>query len=618
MQPESSSAARGARVRRVLDAVTAQLAFDSRRSAVRGTAWILLGGALLALLLGQDANWDLRNYHLYNAYALLGDRMALDLAPAQMQSYFLPLLDVPYYLATQALPAPFAGVMLGMLHASVLLPLLLIARRVLGDGAQRGRLVPLLALAGLASPAFLSEFGTTMGDASSAPFVLGAFALVLPDAAGRWRWRSLVAAGALLGMAVAFKPTNAIYAVALGLSMLVAPLQWRWRLGAAAVVTVVALLVFATLAGPLLLRVYEVHGNPLFPQFNHWFGSPLAPPVAVADQRWLPQGWVEAALRPFLFTVNPYLISEIALPQLVWPALMLAAIAALGAGLVRRARSTSAAVTATRAGGSFRMLAVFFVVGYLLWLGMFSIHRYLVVLELLAPMLVWWLVHRTFTGRAAPRVATAVICACVGVALLGWNGWGHASWTRDAFRVQAPAIAAPASATVLVVGGEPQGWRVPFLPPAAAYVGVGTNFPESPAYAEEVLRRIQLRGSDAVYAMLPAAHDRKRDSIERRNRWAGTLGLDRGGCPVLRRLAENSSGLRLIEPDATPHGRCLLAGAAGRVLDEAAADAALREEGAGTLLRYGLVLDADSCSRLDSFIGADPHPYQWCRVRLAG
>jgi len=34
----------------------------------------------ISVELGQDANWDLRNYHLYNAYALLHHRLDLRIA----------------------------------------------------------------------------------------------------------------------------------------------------------------------------------------------------------------------------------------------------------------------------------------------------------------------------------------------------------------------------------------------------------------------------------------------------------------------------------------------------------------------------------------------------------
>ena len=55
-------------------------------------------GALLSIKLGQDAFWDTKNYHLYNAWAFLNHRYARDIAPASMQSYFNPLLDVAYFL----------------------------------------------------------------------------------------------------------------------------------------------------------------------------------------------------------------------------------------------------------------------------------------------------------------------------------------------------------------------------------------------------------------------------------------------------------------------------------------------------------------------------------------
>ena len=35
--------------------------------------------ALVSLLRGQDANWDLRNYHLHNAWSLLEGRLGVDL-----------------------------------------------------------------------------------------------------------------------------------------------------------------------------------------------------------------------------------------------------------------------------------------------------------------------------------------------------------------------------------------------------------------------------------------------------------------------------------------------------------------------------------------------------------
>ena len=172
--------------------------FGTRRGIANATVAVSLLCALVSLLRGQDANWDLRNYHVHNAWALLEGRLGIDLAPAQMQSYFVPLLDVPYFLLVQHAPAPLAGVLLGLLHGLAFLPVGWIAWRALATDPRRDWLAPLLALAGLASAAFLSELGNTMGDASTAALVLGALALAMPRADGRWRSGPVALAGVLL------------------------------------------------------------------------------------------------------------------------------------------------------------------------------------------------------------------------------------------------------------------------------------------------------------------------------------------------------------------------------------------------------------------------------------
>ena len=91
---------------------------------------------LLSIGLGQDDNWDLRNYHWYNAYALLNGRLDLDMAPGQWQSYFNPLIDVPYYLLSTTLPGPLVGFLMGFVHGLNFVLLLAIARQLLGTGSK--------------------------------------------------------------------------------------------------------------------------------------------------------------------------------------------------------------------------------------------------------------------------------------------------------------------------------------------------------------------------------------------------------------------------------------------------------------------------------------------------
>lgn len=600
--------------------------FDGRAGVARATVAVALLGALLSLLLGQDANWDLQNYHLHNAWSWLNGRLGTDLAPAQLQTWFVPLLDVPYYLLVMHAPAPVAGALLGLVHGLVFLPVAWIAWRALAGEPRRDWLAPLLGLAGLASAAFLSELGTTMGDNTTAPLVLGALALCLPVGSD-WRNLRTVVAGVLLGAAVALKLTNAIYAVALGLAVLAAPLPWRARLRTGLLLAGVALVVFALLAGPWLYAVWKAYGNPLFPQYNVLFKAPLASPEATSDVRWRPRGLGEALLRPLLFTLNPRLVSELSLLQAVWGVLYLAAPLAAVAWLVRRLRGNARATSGDTA--VLWMLGVFFLAGFVLWLWMFSIHRYLVVLELLAPLVLWLLLRSALPARAGRRVAGAAVLLCSLVALVGWNDWGHARWTFDAFRVEAPV--GPAPGVVLLYGDEPQSWRIPFLPAGPVYAGVATNFPESRAYARKVRTLVATRGPARV--MLPAEADpsgggkllEKLERTDRHNRWAARLGLDRGDCPAMRWIVSRSRSRALVEPVDSPSGRCRFALAERdgetpiETEDLQAARIAYDRErldiAAGLLARrYGLRVDLEACTVHHSWIGASAFPYRLCPV----
>lgn len=602
-------------LRRIAAVLERGFAFDTPGNVVRATAAIMLVGGIVSLLLGQDANWDLRNYHLYNGYALLHGRLLQDLAPAQMQSYFSPLLDVFHYLLMARLPAPLAGFVLGALHGLVFLPLAGIAWLALRGQPRRARLAPLLALAGLCTSAFLSEFGGSMADNTTALFVTGALYMVLlaqrrqAEGVRRAELLAWMVAGAVLGIAVALKLTNAIYAVALGVAAVCAGGPWWRRLAGVGVLTLAALVVAAALAGGWYLRVWQAFGNPLFPQFNALFQGPLAAPISVADVRWLPRDAWEHLTWPLQFAAAPRRVSEVRLVQLVWPLLYVAALALLLRQSVRRTVAVPAFAPA------MRVVLVFFGIGYVLWQGLFSIHRYLVVLELLAPLVLWFLCQRLLPGGRAAKVGGWVLGIVAVASLLGWNTWGHERWARQGFSVEAPPMPAPERSVVLLVGGDPQAWRLPWLPGQARYAGVATSFPESPGYRAYLAAIVEER--EQRFAMIPAAMGEDDARWARMNHWVRVLGLSRGrGCDRLHWLARRVRGLR-AEVEMVDAGQCRLGPRRGTAPEPAEASAQLRELARQQLAGYGLVLDEGSCVTLDSRIGQGRYPYQWCRVGLA-
>jgi hypothetical protein len=217
---------------------------------------LLLG---LQSLLGQDDGWDMRNYHLYNPYALLNGRLAIDFSPAGFQSFFNPLLDLPYYLLTRARRRwPVCLRLLAWLELY----------SALDDGAPvaagAAAVALLLALAGCLGAGFLSELGNSMGDNLTALPLLWALALLLRHGAAA-SVRILLLAGLLMGAAAGLKLTNINYAVALCLALLVWPQAWWRRIGQAWWFGVGVLAGLATTAGYWWATMWRLYGNPLFP-----------------------------------------------------------------------------------------------------------------------------------------------------------------------------------------------------------------------------------------------------------------------------------------------------------------------------------------------------------------
>jgi len=570
---------------------------------------LLLG--LLSLSSGQDDGWDMRNYHLYNVHALLNGRVGWDLAPAGFQSYFNPTLDLPYYVLNQWLPPRAVGFVMGVLQGLGFVLLCGIARQALGAAAPT-RLVLLLAGAGMFAPGFMSELGNSMGDNLSALPALASLYLVLRHwgALPHWGGRTALAvlgAGAAMGLSAGLKLTNGVYAIALCLALLSVPLAWWQRVRLAVVCGVGVLAGVAAAGGWWMLRMWHTFGNPLFPQFNNFFHSPLAPENGVIDVAFRPQGWLENLLWPFIFAFNTRRVSEIPLKLAIWPVLYVVLAVLLVVWLRKRSERKLAPRSA--------FLLLFVAAGYLVWMRMFSIYRYLVPLELLAPLAIWlaW----QYIAPQAQRVAGVVLGLLV-LASFPIANWGHAEWADRAFSAEVPAMANPADSIVFFAQPDPpSGWMATFMPPQTQVIALGTGMPESPAWRARQQAAIAARPGPH-YLLLSAARNDRDGSRLRKLAAAQWLGLtdDAAGCNKLERLMTK---VRLqVELRRLPAGGCTFDLLPQHRIDLAAQDRAAIAQAAQRLQGYGLELDTASCSTQRAAVGAEPRPFLWCRVQKHG
>jgi hypothetical protein len=532
--------------------------------ALMHACWIVpIIFGLYSLGQGADSNWDVRNYHLYNAFAFLNGKLSIDLAPAGMQSYFNPLLDVPFYLMAMHLPAMLVGFVMGVVHG-LNFPLLLgICCMTLSDlpEATRYQTPFWLALAGCVTANFLSAIGNTMGDDTTSLFSLGALLIVLYVWPRLAQFRipmiaTLFLAGVVSGAGAGLKLTTAVFSVALCAGLLFAPVSIPARLRAAFVFGVGVLMGLAMTGGFWFAELWHRYGNPLYPQFSSVFPSPLTSRVSVVDTGWLPKTFLEALAFPFVFSLNPYRVGQARLHQATWAVAYACFWCWVLAVAIRKAKGA----VAPQLSGRGRYVVAYVAIGYLVWMKLFSIQRYLVAIELCLPLVIYMLAGQMLTYRRALYFSGTVLVICSLIVLIGGaHSWGHDAWSKKTFSIDLPPLPAPEKTTALLTSGDPPlGWMVALFPKDVAFAAIVSAFPQSrPAFDEKVHAIARARGGP-LYALIPGY-------------WA--------------------------------HGEYDQARNSAQVADSQA-----------VLANYGFALDVGSCALYKAHIGGGTYPYHWCHV----
>ncbi len=438
-----------------------------------------------ALALGMDASWDLRNYHYYNGWRLLNGQIDRDVLMAQPPSFFNPLIDVPYAWAVERLPAKAIGFTLGALHGFNVALLFAIARRLLRPAKDWAAAA--LAMVGACGAGGLSELGTVFYDNLLSVGVLASVLLVVA------RWRDLAEAappravrialltGLPVGLAFGLKQPAVVFCAGLAAAFLLLPgrrwLAFAFGMGAAAG--------FMVTGGYWALHLWQTTGNPLFPYFNHIFASPWALAQSYRDPAYLPGSLWEAVTLGFRFPFTPRVAGE------AWNVdFRIFAVLALLPLALRRAREPLLEP------GPERWLLAASVITYALWVGLFSIYRYIIALEMVAPILVIGLLGRLRWGR--------VLAGAVAVALLATTQpgtWLRVEWRERAIEAEVPAIAP--NALVLVTGHEPLSFLVPLFPDNVRFVRVDSTFtlPSGPTPFRDLFRRAVKSAGGPIYAL---------------------------------------------------------------------------------------------------------------------
>jgi len=448
-----------------------------------GTRWgwpaVFLGCVLAAgarsIATGKDANWDLKNYHWYNAWALLNGRMGWDLAPAQIQTYYNPIGDLPFHFLVQVLPWPrhvsFWMALPAAVSAFFLIRILVL---LFPPGQARGNLAWIFAALaiGVTGASGQATLGSTMNEWFCAAFVMGALWLsVRAVTEGEDRHpRAFAHAALLAGCAVGFKLTYAIFAVGL-LAAFVSfgPAGDRLRRATGAIAMMAA--GFTLFGGYWAWTLWREFGNPVFPYFNHVFHSPWWEPLAYFDRAWGPKQPLHWAFFPFYIPGNYLLASEVPFTDYRLAALFVLAVPAALKRLTARRNVFLREAEETR--NAWRLLIVFALATYAAWLKLFGIYRYLVPIEVVSGALIVGAVVYLLRGVGWRYAVTAVLAAML-IATTRPADWGRIPYGRGYFENVAPAL--PARSLVILGYVHPYAYEITFFQPDARFVSPYNNF----------------------------------------------------------------------------------------------------------------------------------------------
>lgn len=438
------------------------------------------------VLLGQDANWDLLNYHIYNPYALFTGRFYTDLMPAGIHTFLNPLLDVPLYLAIKYLNHfPKLVTFLFSMPAGLFIFFIYKICKVFFP-KEEGRLFVWLATAiGCSGSMFLSQIGLSTHEVTVSILLAASCYLVFRFiATSQISLKRMGLAGALLGAAVGLKYTAAPLALGIVCALAV---QWKKQISFGRLLRVFlasALAGFLLTNGYFMARLWVTYQNPVFPFFNGIFHSPYFSAENWTDTRFFPTTWAQWLFFPATWLADWFHApAEVSFAD---PRLWLGEICffILTAALLYKRGKAFAQKPLVVA------LLVMVGISYISWLWIYSILRYIILLEALTGVLVVLVVKQWCSRKVA-------LMACTGLALATWfltsfPEWGRTGFTPQLIRFYSfPQIP---SNSMVVFYGNPLSFMAPFFPKDTTFVG-GLKYPAQEMYPKELQRDAKKRNS---------------------------------------------------------------------------------------------------------------------------
>ncbi len=233
---------------------------------------ILIGG-ICSILHGVDRSFDVRNYHIYNPYAFLNNRMTTDIMPADIQSYFNPLLDVPYYLMIKHLNNfPYLVAFIQGFSYALLIFITYKIAKFIFEGSNKNLYILLSVIIGSTGALTLYNIGTLTHDIFVGDIVLISIYLIL-KVIKKHSYINTLLSGILLGSICGLKLTAGIFGFAIICSLPFFYKEVNKPIKTICLFVTSVFIGFLITNGFWMWKLYSIFHNPFFPYFNSIFKS---------------------------------------------------------------------------------------------------------------------------------------------------------------------------------------------------------------------------------------------------------------------------------------------------------------------------------------------------------
>lgn len=440
---------------------------------------------LIGFYLGADINWDLQNYHFYNGYLYLHEKLLKD-SLCTVQSYLDPLLNSFYYLLITNLTPLQANMMIASLQSLSLSAIFFLSMLVFekNNYAYKFALSIIIAISVIFGPTFYSEIGGTIGDTLLAfPVIISIILIVKTIIAKKNSLKQqmiyVAVSGIMIGFVSGLKFTNMIYAVgmfvSLAIILLIMKLKYKEQLLILFIFSSMTALSFIAIYAPIGLLLYKHFQNPIFPYFNNIFKSPYLLPYAFHDARWFPKHFIGYFKIPFelcfryIHNTSSHNYKRMELPFRTYLfAIIFVLLPFYIINFFKFHKFKESKLYASL------FIVLFFTVSFIVWEKMFSYYRYIAVLEIIAPFTIVVMLASFFKNGfkdSKVPIIIAVLVLVVSLFSLPAPNWGREPFTNSYFGIN-KKVFKKYRKSLIVVGHIPIGFVLPYFPNNVEVIGL--------------------------------------------------------------------------------------------------------------------------------------------------